>query len=39
MKKKSVNNKNKKVLAFSGIAFPDKFFKTFKRYGIYIDKN
>jgi len=37
-KKKSTNNNNKKVLAFSGIAFPDKFFKTLKDMGYTLIK-
>ena len=37
-KKKSTNNKNKEVLAFSGIAFPDKFFKTLKDMGYTVIK-
>ena len=37
-KKKSTNNKNKEVLAFSGIAFPDKFFKTLKNMGYTVMK-
>ena len=37
-KKKSTNNNNKKVLAFSGIAFPDKFFKTLKDMGYTVIK-
>ena len=37
-KKKSTNNKNKEVLAFSGIAFPDKFFKTLKNMGYRVMK-
>ena len=36
-KKKSTNN-NKEVLAFSGIAFPDKFFKTLKDMGYTVIK-
>ena len=37
-KKKSINNKNKEVLAFTGIAFPDKFFKTLKNMGYTVMK-
>ena len=37
-KKKSTNNKNKEVLAFSGIAFPDKFFTTLKNMGYTVVK-
>ena len=37
-KKISANNKNKEVLAFSGIAFPDKFFKTLKNIGYDVVK-
>ena len=37
-KKKSINNENKEVLAFTGIAFPDKFFKTLKNMGYTVVK-
>ncbi len=37
-KKSTNNNNNKKVLAFSGIAFPDKFFKTLKDMGYTLIK-
>ena len=37
-KKKSINNKNEEVLAFTGIAFPDKFFKTLKNMGYTVMK-
>ncbi len=37
-KKISKHNKNQKVLAFSGIAFPDKFFKTLDNMGYTVVK-
>ena len=37
-RKISTNDKNKAVLAFSGIAFPEKFFKTVKNMGYNVVK-